>query len=108
MNTIGRRQNGIDHNMGRNPCASALRLISWNALTSGSARNTIDAGKFALENLQDRSDTGQTLFTVYPTILAGICMIELFMRLDFGVRFTVGICVKQVSLACCGVDLIMG
>ncbi len=33
----------IDHNIGRKPWASALRLISRNALASGSARLMIDA-----------------------------------------------------------------
>jgi endonuclease/exonuclease/phosphatase family metal-dependent hydrolase len=37
---------GVDHNMGVKPWASALRLISRNALASGSARLTIDAGFF--------------------------------------------------------------
>ncbi len=39
---------GIDHNMGRKPWASALRLISRNALAAGSARLMIDAARTIL------------------------------------------------------------
>ena len=42
--------------MGRKPCASALRLISWNALTSGSARTMIDVG-----TIMARSEKNATL-----------------------------------------------
>ncbi len=37
-------KHGVDHNMGFKPWASALRLISRNALASGLARLMIDAG----------------------------------------------------------------
>jgi hypothetical protein len=46
---------GIDHNMGRKPWASALRLISRNALASGSARLTIDP--FGLASQQDHYES---------------------------------------------------
>lgn len=48
------QKRGFDHNLGLNPWASALRLISRNALTSGSDRDTIDA-KNESESLTNRT-----------------------------------------------------
>jgi hypothetical protein len=43
---------GIDHNMGRKPCAKAQRLISRNAPASGLAQLMIDARIFACRFFQ--------------------------------------------------------
>jgi hypothetical protein len=51
---------GIDHNMGRQPWASALRLISRNALASGSARLTINAS-FRMEKASRRKSISQVV-----------------------------------------------
>jgi hypothetical protein len=65
MQNLIDRDSGVDHNLANKPWASVLRLISRNALASGSARLMIDAA------IRIYSESGLKQAAVCESVVAG-------------------------------------